>query len=314
MSTRLAAATGRGTGLRHRPTGRTERLDPDLHFDYTTVGHVTIDELADGSRRPGGTAFYSALQAARLGLRTLILTQGVAREIEELVEPYRGELELSVLPARHTTTLHTVGSGSARIQRMLAWAGPIAPEITVETSILHLAPVARESPVRWCGRATFVGLTPQGLAREWGRHALGDQIRPTSPPLSAEPLARACDAIVVSEHERASCAHLIATAISAGAIVAVTAGARPITILTAGGAVAEQEVAPIEHPVDDLGAGDVFAAALFVALAEGRSPSQAASFAAAAAAVRVLGAGAAAIGERAAIEARVLATAGSQTG
>ena len=36
---------------------------------YVTVGHVTIDVLPDGERRPGGTAFYSALQAARLGLR-----------------------------------------------------------------------------------------------------------------------------------------------------------------------------------------------------------------------------------------------------
>ena len=35
---------------------------------YVAVGHVTIDVLADGRRRPGGTALYSALQAARLGL------------------------------------------------------------------------------------------------------------------------------------------------------------------------------------------------------------------------------------------------------
>src|SRR2546429_8874944 len=58
-------------------------------FDYTTVGHVTIDVLADGSRRPGGTAFYSALQASRLGLRALILTRGAVPEIERLLEPYR---------------------------------------------------------------------------------------------------------------------------------------------------------------------------------------------------------------------------------
>jgi len=36
-------------------------------FDYTAVGHVTIDVMPDGSRRPGGGAFYAALQAARLG-------------------------------------------------------------------------------------------------------------------------------------------------------------------------------------------------------------------------------------------------------
>ncbi len=133
-----------------------------LQFDYTVTGHVTIDVLADGTRRPGGSAFYSALQAARLGLRTLILTQGVPREIEELLEPYAGELELRVTPARHTTTLLTSGWGRSRIQRVLAWAGPMDRELKLDTEILHLAPVARESLARWSARNTFVGLTPRG--------------------------------------------------------------------------------------------------------------------------------------------------------
>ena len=46
-------------------------------YDYTAVGHVTADVFADGSVRPGGSALYSALQAARLGRRALIITQGV---------------------------------------------------------------------------------------------------------------------------------------------------------------------------------------------------------------------------------------------
>jgi 1D-myo-inositol 3-kinase len=278
-------------------------VNRDLHFDYTTVGHVTIDVLQDGSRRAGGTAFYSALQAARLGCRALILTRGVAREIEELLEPYRGELELLVLAANETTTLRTLGTGSARSQSVLAWAGPIEPELALETSILHLAPVARESPARWRGRAAFVGLTPQGLAREWS--ARDGAIRAAPPTAAAELVAERCDAIVVNEHERASCARLIARATAAGAVVTVTAGSRPNTILLPDGAEIEQQVPTIEDPVDDLGAGDVFAAAFFVALADGRSPLDAADFANAAAAVRVQGAGAGAIGERPAIEARL---------
>ena len=59
--------------------------------------------------------------------------------------------------------------------------------------------------------------------------------------------------------------------------------------------------------VDDLGAGDVFAAAFFVALSEARSPLEAARFANAAAAVRISGAGAGAIGDRGAIDARLAA-------
>jgi ribokinase len=57
---------------------------------------------------------------------------------------------------------------------------------------------------------------------------------------------------------------------------------------------------PVE-PREDLGAGDVFAAAFFVALSEGRSPLEAATFGNAAAAVRIAGTGPGAIGTRAAI-------------
>ena len=274
-----------------------------MHFDYTTVGHVTIDVLEDGSRRAGGTAFYSALQAARLGRRALIITRGRAREIEQLIEPYRDELELQVLPAPHTTTLLTAGSGSRRSQRVLAWAGPIAEKLSLDTSILHLAPVARESPSRWSGRTTFVGLTPQGLARKWGAH--GGEIEPTTPTHADADVAARCDAVVVSEHERASCAELIATASAAGAVVAVTAGAHPNTILAPGREALELDVPALEQPIDDLGAGDVFAAAFFIALSDGRSALDAASFANAAAAVRMSGTGAAAIGGLEAIDARL---------
>src|SRR5271156_7240803 len=94
-------------------------------FDYVTVGHVTVDVLAESSRaaehsrRPGGGAFYSALQAARLGLRTLILTQGSPPEIEALLEPYRNELELRILPAPATTTLLTSWPDARRTQQVL---------------------------------------------------------------------------------------------------------------------------------------------------------------------------------------------------
>jgi hypothetical protein len=283
-------------------------VNRNLHFDYTTIGHVTIDVLEDRSRQVGGTAFYSALQAARLGLRALILTQGVPAEIEEMLEPYSGELQLKVLPALETTTLQTVGSGPARSQRVLAWAGPVVQRLRVETSILHLAPVARETPARWHGPAAFVGLTPQGLVRDWPEQ--GGEIRQLAHVDGGE-LAGECDAIVMSQHERASCARLIDGALAASAVVAVTAEARPTTILMPGGETVALGVPPVVDPADDLGAGDVFAAAFFVALADGQAAPEAARLANAAAAVRMQGSGPGAIGERAAIEARLHATAAS---
>src|ERR1019366_412425 len=130
-----------GPDGRHGGTATAERVKGTLQFDYTAVGHVTVDVLADGTRRPGGSAFYSALQAAPLGRRTLILTQGVPGEIEQMLEPYRDELELRVLPARRTTTFEPSGWGPTGAQHVLAWAGPIERDLKLDTAILHLAPV-----------------------------------------------------------------------------------------------------------------------------------------------------------------------------
>jgi sugar/nucleoside kinase (ribokinase family) len=284
-------------------------MKADLQWDYTTVGHVTVDVFPDGSRRAGGAAFYSALQAARLGMRALILTRGVAGEIEELLAPYAHELELRVLAGEHTTTLHTSGTGSARSQRVLAWGGPIEEDLEIDSAILHLAPVACETPSRWRGHSPFVGLTPQGLLRQWPGE--DRRIVLSAPPPTGELVADSCHAIVVSQHERTSCATLIARALSTGASVAVTHGAAPNTVLLPDGRTLTLDVPRIEAPLDDLGAGDVFAAAFFTALADGRPPAHAAGFATAAAAVRIQGHGADAIGRREEIDARLRAVGSS---
>jgi sugar/nucleoside kinase (ribokinase family) len=280
-------------------------------FDYVTVGHVTADVAADGSSRPGGSAFYSALQAARLGQRTLIVTQGKRREIEGLLEPFRGELELEIFPAAQTTALQTFASGGRRRQRVLAWAGPIAADLAVRASILHLAPVARETPGRWQGHADFVGLTPQGLVRNWNDDSREIVLAPAQAP--AGEVAGVCDAMVMSKDERASCATLIARAQETGAVVAITAGASPTTVLGPCRQAVQVLVPAVEEHEDDVGAGDVFAAAFFVMLARGCPPARAAAFANAAAAVRMASAGAQAIGSSAAIESRLGASAKDQS-
>ncbi len=275
-------------------------------FDYVTVGHVTVDVMThDGSRRPGGGAFYSALQAARLGLRTLIVTKGAPGELAELLAPYREELEVRVLPAEHTTTLATTrasagatsgattSAGAERRQRVLAWAGPIAEPIEVDTAILHLAAVARETPNHWSGHAEFVGVTPQGLVREWNESGAISLV-----PLDPRALPERFDALVISDVERPCCE------VGGTGVIAVTAGSAPTAVILPDGAVEHVPVPVTEHPRDDLGAGDVFAAAFFVALHEGRSPVDAAACGNAAAAVRVAGTGAQAIGDRAAIALR----------
>jgi sugar/nucleoside kinase (ribokinase family) len=293
-----------------------------VRFDYTAVGHVTVDVMADGSRRPGGGAFYSALQAARLGLRTRILTRGVREEIEQLLEPYLEELSLDVLEAPCTTTLETFGQGRERSQRVLAWAGEIGGALTLDTEILHLAPIARETDGRTNASAAFVGVTPQGLVRDWP--GPGGQI--VTRPLDRSLLPRHCDALVLSEAERESCAALLGNSGNSGnsgdedargdrlasagtAVLAITHGEAPTELRLPGGVEIHVAVPVVQRMCDDIGAGDVFAAAFFVALADGEDPQAAAQLANAAAAVRVSAQGAGAIGDRAAIEARLASVA-----
>ncbi len=300
-------------------------------YQYVTVGHVTRDLIEDRAGgtvgQPGGGAFYSALQAARLGLRTLIVTQGVPAEIEELLEPFGDEFDLQIIPAKHTTTLSTRGSGTQRSQRLLAWAGPIVQPLRIDTEILHLASVARETPLAWRGGVDFVGVTPQGLVRRWEQREgtplvqLDTGALPGDVPLSVDGdtalegdispveldpgmLPPHFNAAVISEHERGSCHALFALARVCGAYIAVTAGSRPASVHlpeSAGGSIVQTGSPRPVEPREDLGAGDVFAAAFFIALSEGRGPLEAATFGNAAAAVRIAGTGAGAIGTRAAL-------------
>jgi len=277
-------------------------MDSGLQFDYITVGHVTVDVLEDGSRHPGGTALYAALQAARLGLRTLILTRGVPAEIEAMLEPWAAEFELRVQSAPETTTLATSWVGVERSQRLLAWAGPIElQESSPACAILHLAPVASELPERWPGGGRLLGLTPQGLARSHPRP--GEEVRAAVPSAASLDQADRADVVVIARQEWDACAELIQRARTAGALVAVTDGERPTTILAPGYEAIELPVHMLERPAEDLGAGDVYAAALFTALAEGRSPSRAGALANIAAALRMTGHGPGAIAGRAEIEA-----------
>jgi hypothetical protein len=281
-------------------------------YDYVAVGHVTVDVLlgADGRQRrqPGGGAFYSALQAARLGLRTLVITRGEPHELHGLMAPFAGELAVEIMPAAQCTAFETSGNGSQRRQLLRAWAGPISPAdlpsaaAPAQTSILHLAPVAQETPPGWPVEADFVGLSAQGLVRRWderaGEIAIG--------PIETSRLPSRLDAVAISASERESCAPLFDRPIP---VIAVTAGEGPTSVHLAGGG-AEVRVAPrpISGAHDDLGAGDVFAAAFFIALQEGLTPLQAAARGNAAAAVRIGGRGPNAIGDLAAIERRCLQT------
>ncbi len=151
------------------PGGEGEpRLALRLHDRRTRDGGRARRRLAPR----GGTAFYSALQAARLGLRALIVHARRARRDRSAARaPPRRARADGCMPAPRTTTLRTAARAPGAASACWRGPGPIgAEDLELDTAILHLAPVARETPAAGVGRgrAPFVGLTPQGLVREWG--------------------------------------------------------------------------------------------------------------------------------------------------
>ena len=110
---------------------------------------------------------------------------------------------------------------------------------------------------------------------------------------------RSCSA----RRSAASCAALVERGLRGGATVAVTAGPGDTELLTSDGEVVQLPVEPVAEPADDLGAGDVYAAAFFTSLAAGDHPMAAARAGHAAAALRMLGVGPGAIASALEIEA-----------
>jgi sugar/nucleoside kinase (ribokinase family) len=254
----------------------------ERRHDYVVVGHVSRDLLVPaGTEQAGGTAFYSGLQAARLGLRTLIVTAGVPGELDRLLAPWRAEFDVLVQPAAETTSFEASGTGFDRTLRLRSWAGPIAtPAEELDTAILHLAPVARETRAfdEAGAGAGFVGITPQGLIRRWGADGEIAHL-----PLGADELPQRLHALVISATELAACGVAMDAAVERGAIASITAGEGGAEVITPEG-VERAPALRVVEPSDDLGAGDVYATAFFAALASGTRPrvamqrGQAASF------------------------------------
>ncbi len=271
-----------------------------MALDYLALGHVTLDRQADGGYLPGGTVLFSAVQAARLSLRAGIVTTGRPADLDTPLAPFRSEVTIDLHPAAATTIFVNVGVGAARRQTLPEWAGPLDLAGTLPAArIVHLGPVARELDPASLPAFTpgvFVGATPQGWLRRWdaaGHVTEGELLLP--PALTAR-----LDALVLSETEARRAEGVIAAVRAAGGLVVITRDAEGCTLLDRAG---ESQVGTADYPfVDDTGAGDIFAAAFFVALGEGQSPRDAAAFANAAAGLSLAGRGPAAIVDRAAID------------
>ena len=271
-------------------------------LDFVAVGHVTIDR-ASGRRRLGGAAAFAALTAARLGLRSGILTSAAP------TFPYWDSLdgvEIHCQAAARTTEFENVYEGSRRRQRVLAQAdalteaslASIRGRLRDDAAVLY-CPVVHEVelPLAPLTPRGLSGVAPQGFFRRWKPHGL---VEACDWEDASTALARA-DVVSMSEDD-----HLAPEELAEefpGRAFAVTKGAKGARIYSEGDIFDLPAFTAVE--VDPTGAGDVFAAAFLVALRERRPVLRAARFAACVASFAVEATGIEGIPIRKAVEARL---------
>ena len=249
------------------------------------MGHLTEDLTPEGPRL-GGAAAFAGLLARRFGAPATILTAvDAAFPYFEALAEIRVDRIQSPDRTRFRNRYRTDGS---REQTILSRAATI-PESAIHRAVAGLpggsavlyVPVADELGGRGAlprppGRGALAGAAPQGLIRRW--NAAGQ----VSTHWSARALGRlaSLDLLSLSETELPEGMGLPVP------LVAVTRGRRG-AVLRRPGLPAVKIPASPGVEVDPTGAGDVFAAALFMGLWNGAPAEAAARLAATAAAISV---------------------------
>jgi sugar/nucleoside kinase (ribokinase family) len=242
--------------------------------DYLVIGHVTEDSTPTG-RRLGGTASFAALTARLLGLRVGIITSvGEDTSLAAL-----DGIPILRVPSPDTTVFENAVTPGGRQQTLLARAAPISlqglPDAWRRAAIVHLAPVAQElkADVAESFSTSLLGITPQGWMRTWD--ATG-RVSPCKWESSEALLAKA-GAVIFSREDVGGDELVIETMSHQTRLLIVTEGAAGCVLYWNGDR--RRFRPPKVREVDDVGAGDVFAAAFFVRLHATRDPWEAARFA-----------------------------------
>jgi len=270
--------------------------------DFLVLGHVTFDLQPDGTFRPGGTALYAALTAARLGCRAALYTSASPAEAEEWLAILRRDgVEVMCRPSPVTTTFQNRYRAGRRRQYLFRRAEALLPaELPAgweEAPLVLLGPVAGEVSPAWVYRFPHsrVGVCLQGWLRGWGPSGRVHVV-----PWAGADWLPSLSAAFLSEEDVGPRPGLVEEYAARCPLLVLTRGKRGAVLFQAG----RPELVPAfpATEVDPTGAGDVFAAAFLLRLAEGVEAREAARFAAAAAALSVQGPGVEAVPDRPAVE------------
>jgi sugar/nucleoside kinase (ribokinase family) len=243
--------------------------------DVVIVGAACRDIAADDPRgwRLGGGVSYSALTAARLGLRTaaLVGADGPAGTADELDLLREAGVDVRVVPLARGPVFVNIERPEGRLQLARERSDPMpvraVPETWLSAPGWILAPVAAELPPAWAevpSREATVAVGWQGLIREL---VPGDPVRHLHPERTDIVVRGDLVGISRDDVDRAvPLAHLYAC-VRRGATLVLTQGDQGGIVadgVNPDGALHLRHYPAIRshHTVDPTGAGDVFLAAL----------------------------------------------------
>ena len=270
-------------------------------IDLVAIGHVTFDETASGVR-PGGSAYYAALTAHRLGLNVGLLTSVAA---DYPLDVFPAGIEISTVPSRDTTRYRLGQAKGVRTLTLLSRAADLEashlPAAWRGTPLAMLSPVAGEVDPLLAGafEDAAVAVLPQGWMRKRGRGGLmGPQ--PWEDSGAVLPQAQL---VVLSEEDLPGGEQAAVAWLQQVPLGVITRGKRGATLYVNGDPYHVDADAATE--VDETGAGDVFATTLLIEYQGGGDPWEAAAAAACAAAASVEAEGPAGIVDRDALSTRL---------
>lgn len=264
---------------------------------YLAIGHITLDHI-DGRIEPGGPALYSALTARSLGARVALHTAvGADAPVQHLLH----DIAVTGPPTPRSTAFAVrYDEAGHRTQHVLHIAPPLTQRPPLSPRVVHLAPECNEIAadlLHW-DSPTLLCITPQGWLRTVHSDGRITQGGWTGPHL---PWSR-IDAMVLSEEDVGGAEQIDELAARVKLLV--------VTRAHHGAQVYQQGVihnSPAFVPAresDPTGAGDVFAAAFFLRLAQGHTPLASADWANCVASFAVEQPGTLAIPTAAAVETR----------
>jgi sugar/nucleoside kinase (ribokinase family) len=243
-------------------------------LNYLVIGHITIDKTNNGNTL-GGTAAYSGLTAAALGLRSGLITS-FNPNLD--VSPLQ-DLTIFNITSENNTIFENISNGVDRHQFLYSTAEKIKPanlpNISGQPDILHLGPVANEVDpnILEIFQDSLKCLTPQGWFRKKSknyqviRHAWQDY---------REFLPKA-DVAVLSLEDVSHNEDLIADMASLISVFVVTENQKGARIYW------QNEAKFISAPEvkykNDTGAGDIFSTAFFYQYFYTKDPWEAGRFA-----------------------------------